>query len=69
MIKTKEVGSVKISLNLTEELGLSITDGGRWVLICEAHGGLIQDSNKSRLWGWASQPDTFCEGCQNQAVA
>lgn len=66
MIKTKTVGNVKVSLCLTEDQGLSVADGGQWLLICETHGGLIQDTNKNRLWGWASQPDVFCAGCQDE---
>jgi|LakMenEpi03Aug12_release.lakeMendotaPanAssembly.Ray.scaffolds.fasta_scaffold1782927_2 hypothetical protein len=69
MIRTKRVGNVKVSLNLTVDQGLSIEDGGEWVLICESHGGLIQDTNKNRLWGWSNKPDVFCQGCQNELVA
>lgn len=66
MTKTKLVGDVKVTLCLTEEEGLCIEDGGKWLLMCEAHGQFIQGTNKSRLWGWASTPEQFCHGCRNE---
>jgi hypothetical protein len=68
MTKTKLVGNVKVTLCLTEDEGLCVTDGGKWLLMCENHGGIIQDTNKSRLWGWASTPERFCDGCRNVEV-
>ena len=65
MSKTKLVGDVKVTLCLTEEEGLDVLDGGKWLLMCENHGGIIQGTNKSRLWGFASTPEQFCDGCRN----
>ena len=68
-MKTKQVGDVKITLCLTEEEGLCIQDGGKWLLMCETHGGIVQDTNKSRLWAWASTPEEWCSECKRKAVA
>ena len=68
--KSKKVGDVIVTICLTEDEGLDVLDGGKWLLMCENHGGIIQDTNKSRLWGWASTPEQFCDGCRNaKAVA
>jgi len=63
--KSRNIDGVIVTLCLTEDEGLSITDGGKWLLMCETHGGIIQDSNKSRLWGWSKNPEQFCDGCKN----
>jgi hypothetical protein len=63
--KSKKVKEVTVSICLTEEEGLDINDGGKWLLTCEAHGFILQDTNYRRLWAWASQPEQFCEGCRN----
>lgn len=68
MVKTKKVNNSQISLYPTVELGLTVGDGGKWVLICEDHGSILQDNNKKRLWGWANTPDTFCELCRDKWV-
>lgn len=62
--KSKKVGSVVVTLCLTEDEGLDILDGGKWLLMCETHGGITQDTNKNRLWGWSSTPSGFCDGCR-----
>jgi hypothetical protein len=67
-MKTKQVGDVKVTLCLTEEEGLCVEDGGKWLLMCEAHGGIVQDTNKSRLWGWASTPEEWCDECKAAKV-
>ena len=58
--KEKTVDGFKVFMCLTEEEGLSVEDGGKWVLICEEHGGLIQDSNKTRLWQNADEVADWC---------
>ena len=67
-MKTKQVGDVKVTLCLTEEEGLCVEDGGKWLLMCETHGQIVQDTNKSRLWGWASTPDQWCGACKSAKV-
>ena len=69
MTKSKVSGNVTITLCLAEDEGLDSRDGGKWLLMCETHGGIIQDTNKSRLWGWATQPQQFCHGCRNEVAA
>ena len=61
---TKIVSGAKITICLTNDQGLSIEDGGKWLLLCETHGYILQGKNKSRLWGWADQPEMFCAGCK-----
>ena len=64
MAKSKKVGNVKVTLCLTEEEGLDVLDGGKWLLMCETHSGIVQGTNKSRLWGWAGIPEEWCDGCR-----
>lgn len=41
-------------------------DGGKYALICSIHSGIIQDSNKARLWG---NVDDVKDWCCNQEGA
>ena len=66
--KSKKVENVIVTLCLTEDEGLDVLDGGKWLLICETHGGILQGKNKSRLWGWSNNPEQFCDGCRNAKV-
>lgn len=59
--KEKTVNGFKVFMCLTEEEGLCVEDGGKWVLICEEHGSLIQDTNKTRLWQHADEVADWCE--------
>ena len=65
--KGKKVGDVIVSIWSTEEQGLSIQDGGKWVLICETHGGIAQDTNYARLWSHADEVAEWCGECQENA--
>ena len=46
--------------------GTEVHDGGRWALYCEHPDttGVIQDTNRRRLWGWARYSDEWCPACQ-----
>jgi hypothetical protein len=67
-INSKKVGEVTVTLWNTEDLGLSNADGGKYVLICETHSSIIQDTNKVRLWTHSSQVTNWCEECQIEKV-
>jgi hypothetical protein len=60
------VGSetVTVTICLTEDEGLDINDGGKWLLMCENHGFIVQDTNKRRLWGAADEVSDWCEECR-----
>ena len=55
---------VTVSICLTEEEGLDVLDGGKWLLICEAHSSIIQDTNHRRLWAHADEVSDWCEECR-----
>ena len=55
---------VTVTMCLAEDEGLSIDDGGKWVLMCESHGGIAQDTNKRRLWSNADEVSEWCEECR-----
>jgi hypothetical protein len=55
---------VTVSICLTEEEGLCIEDGGKWLLMCDAHGFILQDTNHRRLWRWADEVSDWCEECR-----
>lgn len=64
----------RFGTSVTEELleGSEIEDGGRWALYCwhnEARGevGIVQDTNRNRLWAWARYSDEWCPYCQDLA--
>lgn len=61
------VGSetVTVTICLTEDEGLDINEGGKWLLICDNHGFILQDTNKSRLWGNADAVTEWCSKCQD----
>ena len=60
------VGSetVTVTICLTEDESLDINDGGKWLLICEDHSSIIQDTNMRRLWAWADLVSDWCEECR-----
>ena len=47
----------------TEAQGLDPEGGGKYVLICDEHGSIIQDTSKARLKGWKNYPEEWCEDC------
>jgi hypothetical protein len=63
--KSKKVGNVTVTICLTEDEGLCVQDGGKWLLMCEDHGFILQDSNKARLWGSADEVTDWCERCKD----
>jgi hypothetical protein len=65
--KSKKVGDVTVTLCLTEDEGLCIEDGGKWLLMCDDHGFIVQDTNKSRLWSTANEVTDWCEVCKEKA--
>jgi hypothetical protein len=67
--KSKKVGDVIVTLCLTEDEGLCIEDGGKWLLMCETHGGIVQDTNKTRLWANANEVSDWCEECRAKVGA
>ena len=54
--KEKIVGDTKVILEESD----CPDDGGKWALICEKHSGIIQDTNKRRLWWAADEVDDWC---------
>jgi hypothetical protein len=40
-------------------------DGGRWLTICDEHGGNVQHETRALAISWASDPATWCDGCQS----
>ena len=59
--KSKKVKGFTVTICSTESEGLSVEDVGKWVLMCEEHGSIIQDNNKNKLWGWANGVAEWCE--------
>jgi hypothetical protein len=66
--KSKKVGNVIVTICLTEDEGLCVEDGGKWLLMCESHGSILQDTNKNRLWGNADEVADWCETCKIEKV-
>ena len=55
---------VTVTICLTEDEGLDVLDGGKWLLICETHSSIVQDTNHRRLWAWADRSEDWCESCR-----
>lgn len=49
--------------------GGEIADGGKWALYCDHEDGtgVIQDTNRRRLWSHARESDQWCPYCQDLA--
>ena len=60
-MKSKKVKGFTVTICSTESEGLCVEDGGKWVLMCEEHGSIVQDTNKNRLWSHASEVSDWCE--------
>lgn len=56
--------TVTVTLCLTEAEGLDVECGGKWLLLCDDHGFLLQDTNKRRLWRHADDVSDWCEECR-----
>ena len=56
-IKSKVIKGIRVSLDFAE----CPDDGGKYKLLCEKHGWLIQDDNKARLWSHANNVFDWCE--------
>jgi hypothetical protein len=65
MNKTKVINGSTVELCHVDDYGLSADDGGKWLLICVAHGSIIQDTNKARLWQNANDVANWCETHNN----
>lgn len=62
--QSKKIDGVTVTICLTEDEGLCIEDGGKWLLMCEDHGSIVQDSNYRRLWANADEVSDWCEECR-----
>jgi hypothetical protein len=62
--QSKKIDGITVTICLTEDEGLCIEDGGKWLLMCEEHGSIIQDSNYRRLWANADEVSDWCEECR-----
>ena len=69
MAKSIKVNNVTVTLCLAAEEGLDPIDGGKWLLMCEDHGSIVQDTNKARLWANALEVKSWCGSCQKEMVA
>ena len=61
MIKQRKTTNGTITLELAD----CPEDGGKYALSCDTHGTLIQDTNKQRLWEWATVPHHWCDDCRD----
>jgi hypothetical protein len=60
-MKSKKVKGFTVTICSTESEGLCVDDGGKWVLMCEEHGFIIQSNNKNDLWAHANEVADWCE--------
>jgi hypothetical protein len=66
--KSQIIRDVTVTICLTEDEGLSIQDGGKWLLMCESHGYILQGTNKTRLWSNRFEVADWCEECRAKAA-
>lgn len=52
-----------VVLCLTEGQGLSVEDGGKYLLMCEAHNRILQHDNKRFSLELMRHPEEWCEVC------
>jgi len=69
IMKSIKVEGVTVTLCLAAEEGLDARDGGKWLLMCENHGGIVQDTNKARLWANRLEVKEWCAECRTKAAA
>ena len=69
MYKSIKVDNVTVTICLAIEEGLDPVDGGKWLLMCEQHGSILQDTNRSRLWSNAVDVKNWCGQCAKELVA
>ena len=54
-----------IMLCKAEEVG-QFPDDGKWVTICEDHGGIVHHNTKKLAIDWLPHPDEWCPTCQEK---
>ena len=53
-----------VSLYDAREADIAVGDGGRWALVCERHGFILQDTNKARAMAHLVAGTEFCDCCR-----
>jgi hypothetical protein len=49
----------------TAEFGLSVDDGGRYLLVCDPHGGILQSDAAATARYYLRHPEEWCPTCQD----
>jgi|APGre2960657404_1045060.scaffolds.fasta_scaffold534138_1 hypothetical protein len=61
-IKEKKIGNTVVWMDFAD----CPSDGGKYQIVCEKHGYLIQGDNKRNLWGIANEVWDWCAACAGQ---
>ena len=59
MIKTKKLQNTTVVLDWAD----CPEDGGKYAILCDEHGFLLQGNCKKTLWQWAKTPADWCGAC------
>jgi hypothetical protein len=63
----KATGTTVVLVSCVEQ-GIPVSDGGRWAVICEEHGSLIQDDIQENLRQIMAEPHHWCDACVRKDV-
>lgn len=62
--RNRQTGTI-VSVLSAKQAGLC-DEGGPWVTLCEDHGFLVNHWTMLDALGWAPDPATWCEPCQEK---
>ena len=61
--RSRKTGTT-IVLVEAERQNIDADDGGRWALVCDDHGSILQADQQANLWTWAAHSEEWCNDCR-----
>ena len=67
--RARSTGTVVLVIDSHHPDAWFADDGGRWVTVCDVHGGNVNHETLALARSWASSPEWFCDECSDAEAA